>query len=278
MESSSPELWKDHLQTNHECLIPLSQLQAVAATAKKRKDSSVEQEGCPLCLACPGASRRKFTTHVGRHMEEIALMALPRETDEGSDSSSSLGDGRSFNRRDNLEDHVRRIHPGPSHHAWRRSGVEKKRGPSMVKSVYPHAANAEDFEPSVKSNYEVLREKEIERTGTFPEVAEYGTNSRGPSEQVPTTQDANDSLDRPMEYTQSETRDSAGKPSGQGQIKRVVQERHYEYGLNHESRLQYIKKVSRDASRRGGTKTNPSHDGASEDTSRTPIPPTMDGH
>ena len=91
MESSSPELWKDHLQTIHECLIPLSQLQAVAATAKKRKKNSVEQEVCPLCLACPGASRREFTTHVGRHMEEIALMALPRETDEGSDSSSSLG-------------------------------------------------------------------------------------------------------------------------------------------------------------------------------------------
>ena len=47
-----------------------------------------ELEACPLCHFVLGKPRREFTKQVGRHMEEIALMALPRDVDEVSDAES----------------------------------------------------------------------------------------------------------------------------------------------------------------------------------------------
>jgi hypothetical protein len=49
----------------------------------------IDLDSCPLCLEVPGESRRNFATHVGEHMEAIALAALPREEDfTGSDLES----------------------------------------------------------------------------------------------------------------------------------------------------------------------------------------------
>ena len=62
----------------------------------------IETEECPLCRIVLGKPRRAFVKHIGRHMEEIALMALPRDTEEDSDESSSstdqicLGSGNFF--------------------------------------------------------------------------------------------------------------------------------------------------------------------------------------
>ena len=55
----------------------------------------VESMVCPLCLKIPGKSRRDFATHVGKHMEDIALAALPRDgysTEDESNASDVLED------------------------------------------------------------------------------------------------------------------------------------------------------------------------------------------
>jgi len=59
---------------------------------KQRKPHEAASLSCPLCLCVPGTSRRNFVTHVSKHIESIALAALPR--DNGSDSESG-SDARS---------------------------------------------------------------------------------------------------------------------------------------------------------------------------------------
>ncbi|MCJ1279582.1 hypothetical protein MMC21_007406 [Puttea exsequens] len=50
-----------------------------------------EDEQCPLCRDTPGKPRRGFVKHLGRHMEEIALTALPQqEVDDSEHDSSSV--------------------------------------------------------------------------------------------------------------------------------------------------------------------------------------------
>lgn len=50
--------------------------------AYKTRAKPAENEECPLCHVMLGKPRREFVKHVGRHMEEIALMALPRDNDD----------------------------------------------------------------------------------------------------------------------------------------------------------------------------------------------------
>ena len=43
---------------------------------------------CPLCLQDGWNSTRQFTTHVGRHLEQIALSSLPRDVESDSETNS----------------------------------------------------------------------------------------------------------------------------------------------------------------------------------------------
>ena len=84
--------WEDHLQRDHQCVFTGSKLQVALRMALHKQCRAAENEECPLCRTIPGKPRRAFIKHIGRHMEEIALMALPRnaedESDEGSISSN----------------------------------------------------------------------------------------------------------------------------------------------------------------------------------------------
>jgi hypothetical protein len=86
-KAKTPEDWRKHLELTHG--VPLSDDQYLIAvpSAEVRDSVSIELENCPLCLEIPGKSRREFATHVGKHMEVIALAALPRE-EESSDTES----------------------------------------------------------------------------------------------------------------------------------------------------------------------------------------------
>jgi hypothetical protein len=55
---------------------------------EQRKPHEAKSLSCPLCLCIPGKSRRNFAKHVGKHLESIALAALPRENGSGSESDS----------------------------------------------------------------------------------------------------------------------------------------------------------------------------------------------
>ena len=89
---SSAIEWEQHLDRDHQRKFSAAMLKVALEMARSAQYSSVEKEECPLCRVTVGNSRRLFVKHVGRHMEEIALMALPRDAeDENSEGSSNSG-------------------------------------------------------------------------------------------------------------------------------------------------------------------------------------------
>ncbi len=91
-KSSSAVDWEEHLLTIHQRTCSRPKLQILKQTAYKPQSRPVESEECPLCRVVLGRSRRAFVKHVGRHMEEIALVALPRDNLEDSDEESVSAD------------------------------------------------------------------------------------------------------------------------------------------------------------------------------------------
>ena len=83
--------WEQHLQERHCLFFSGTKLQVAKNMALKTEAKCTENDECPLCRIVVGNPRRGFVKHVGRHMEEIALMALPPnvedDTEEGSSSS-----------------------------------------------------------------------------------------------------------------------------------------------------------------------------------------------
>lgn len=93
IEFPRPETWVQHVQSSHGIVFSGPRRQIAIATAYKRKEKPVEHEKCFLCNRITGKSRRAFIKHVGQHMEEIALMALPRETEDDSGEASETTNG-----------------------------------------------------------------------------------------------------------------------------------------------------------------------------------------
>ena len=94
-ELSSPELWRDHLRRIHKATFSRLQLETVVAGALRCRYDPIDEERCPLCRDSAGGTRRQFTKHMCRHMEEIALATLPRDyegDDEGSEAETDSTD------------------------------------------------------------------------------------------------------------------------------------------------------------------------------------------
>ena len=87
--------WEQHLQGMHNRVFIGPQLPVARNIAYHTQTRPIETEECPLCRVVLGKPRRAFVKHVGRHMEEIALMALPRNAEEDSDKSSNGTDQKS---------------------------------------------------------------------------------------------------------------------------------------------------------------------------------------
>ena len=84
--------WEQHLRKTHQRKFTGLQLRWARLTAYEMYPRPAETEECPLCRVVLRKPRRTFVKHVARHMEEIALMALPRNTEEDSDESSDSTD------------------------------------------------------------------------------------------------------------------------------------------------------------------------------------------
>jgi hypothetical protein len=78
----------EHFQLKHDLSQRHSKLLAASSLAKSSERVSAKEEQCPLCLQSDWSDQRKFVTHLGRHLEEIALSVLPREVDCDSDQQS----------------------------------------------------------------------------------------------------------------------------------------------------------------------------------------------
>ena len=79
--------WQNHVQERHCLFFTDPNLNIAGKMAYKTEATRVEDDECPLCCNVVG-KRRAFVKHVGRHMEEIALMALPRDVEEDSEEGS----------------------------------------------------------------------------------------------------------------------------------------------------------------------------------------------
>ncbi|KAK4691720.1 hypothetical protein P7C71_g5341, partial [Lecanoromycetidae sp. Uapishka_2] len=79
--------YREHAYGNHGNVLMRNQLEALINSSEKQVGVS-EDNSCPFCSEKPGTKSRAFAMHVGRHMEEVALAVLPRdsglEDDQGS--------------------------------------------------------------------------------------------------------------------------------------------------------------------------------------------------
>ena len=113
--------WQSHIQDRHCLVFSGPNLNVAKHMAYKTEATRVEDDECPLCRTVVGKPRRAFVKHVARHMEEIALMALPRNVEEDSEEGSvstdrtSLEESRiSFHEKPSLEaDVIARSMPYP---------------------------------------------------------------------------------------------------------------------------------------------------------------------
>ena len=80
--------WQNHIQKRHCLIFSDRNLNNAKDMAYKTEATRIENDECPLCRMVVGKPRRAFVKHVGRHMEEIALMALPRNVEDDSEEGS----------------------------------------------------------------------------------------------------------------------------------------------------------------------------------------------
>ncbi|KAL8820845.1 MAG: hypothetical protein Q9191_007430, partial [Dirinaria sp. TL-2023a] len=80
--------WSAHVQEAHGRAFAALQNSSAADAARRKRPRPIDKERCCLCNEDLGTDR-DIRTHVGKHMEEIALMALPKEPEESSDDSSN---------------------------------------------------------------------------------------------------------------------------------------------------------------------------------------------
>lgn len=85
----SEAAWIEHLENFHQRIFSGPHLQVAKQMSYTTQEKPIEKEACPLCQVVLGKSRREFVKHVGRHMEEIALMSLPRQNGDESEADST---------------------------------------------------------------------------------------------------------------------------------------------------------------------------------------------
>ena len=78
-KSSTAVGWATHLVTVHQRAFSGPNVEVARDMAYNTELRPVENEECPFCRVILKRPRRAFIKHVGSHMEEIALMALPRD-------------------------------------------------------------------------------------------------------------------------------------------------------------------------------------------------------
>jgi len=88
------EVWRKHVGSCHKLFFSAAHLQMLAASAERYKyvpGLSMDTQ-CPICLVLVGASLETFTTHVGMHMEDIALTVVPSEMDSDNGSKNNFSE------------------------------------------------------------------------------------------------------------------------------------------------------------------------------------------
>lgn len=85
-ELPSLEDWRHHISITHSnSVLTKSRLGVSAQLAENSRQMDAMDMSCPMCLEKPGPNRRAFVTHVGEHMEQLALAALTKGVSDESE-------------------------------------------------------------------------------------------------------------------------------------------------------------------------------------------------
>jgi len=84
------EDWESHLFHKHGVQFSGSHRQAAVAAAELKRDVNIKDMKCPLCYESLGDSRKSFASHLGQHLEAIALRIIPGDPDNDSASESDV--------------------------------------------------------------------------------------------------------------------------------------------------------------------------------------------
>jgi hypothetical protein len=84
-------LLRDHFELRHESQLVAFQVEDVVSASRRVVIRDAAQEQCPFCLTCPSQTQKGYASHVGRHLQEISLAALP-VIEAASDDESENGD------------------------------------------------------------------------------------------------------------------------------------------------------------------------------------------
>lgn len=96
--------WEHHLDDVHNLKFFGPDLLEARKNACHISPKRAEEEQCPLCQVVLGKPRRAFVKHVSRHMEDIALMALPSNAEEDSETDSTHTDHASVKENNTSKD------------------------------------------------------------------------------------------------------------------------------------------------------------------------------
>ena len=82
--------WQQHQLNNHDIRADSQKDQYYAEDSRKDPILAIESEQCYLCKNYKATNKRDFITHVGRHLEDVALLVIPRAQydDEADDTDS----------------------------------------------------------------------------------------------------------------------------------------------------------------------------------------------
>lgn len=114
---TNKETFTHHLKYEHLLQLNHSQLLTQITAAEIATQQNIHVQQCPLCLQDGWNSTRQFTTHVGRHLEQIALASLPRDVESDSEANSQRSGSSS-------PLHASMRNQGPSVSAESQTGIE----------------------------------------------------------------------------------------------------------------------------------------------------------
>ena len=108
-------IFRQHAKQSHGNILTDDQLELLTKAAEGRTTDNVGNDTCPFCPERPGTKARAFAMHVARHMEEIALAVLPRDSEFDEDQSSVSSNHSSLHTETNAVDaNGKSLNPEPS--------------------------------------------------------------------------------------------------------------------------------------------------------------------
>jgi hypothetical protein len=149
-ELTNEAAFSAHVEEYHVSKPSNTQLLALAAAAREIRHHPANEQLCPLCLQNGWQDERKFITHVARHMEDIALSAVPRDDDTDTDDSDKLSQGSNnlYNTEIFLDDNSNQQQPASDSAALQWSP------PYSLQPRNTHAATIKRFQPGPQATWD----------------------------------------------------------------------------------------------------------------------------